>query len=211
MADTHEKDKDPEKSVDLPPHGSRNPGPITDQPGSHPIETGVGAAVGGAASGAAVGFATSGPLGAVAGAIAGGGILGGLAGKGIGELIDPTTEDNWLRDYFGREKNKVADATEETYRPAYRYGLDAGTRYPSKSWDEVEPGLRSGWATSCGTCSLTWDEARGAVRDAYDRSCRLGVERVEAGPTGSVNVPTEHEQVVSDQRPLGGTKDDRTT
>jgi hypothetical protein len=49
--------KDPEKTVDVPPRGSRNPDPITDQPGSHPVETGVGAAVGGAATGMAVGAA----------------------------------------------------------------------------------------------------------------------------------------------------------
>ena len=46
---------DPEKKIDLPPRGSRNADPITDAPGSHPIETGIGAAVAGAASGLAVG------------------------------------------------------------------------------------------------------------------------------------------------------------
>ena len=40
--------KDPEKTVDLPPYGPRNPDPITDAPGSHPIETGVGAVLEGA-------------------------------------------------------------------------------------------------------------------------------------------------------------------
>ena len=34
----------PEKKVDLPPTGGRNADPITKVPGSHPIETGVGAA-----------------------------------------------------------------------------------------------------------------------------------------------------------------------
>ncbi|MBX9580400.1 MAG: hypothetical protein K2X87_08840, partial [Gemmataceae bacterium] len=85
--------KDPEKTVDVPPYGSRNPDPLTDQPGSHPIETGVGAVIGGAASGLAVGTLTGGPVGAVIGAIVGGAAAGGLAGKGVGELIDPTTED----------------------------------------------------------------------------------------------------------------------
>ena len=88
----------PEKSVDLPPKGARNPDPITGASGSHPIETGVGAAVGGAASGIAVG-AVAGPVGAAMGAAVGA-VAGGLAGKGIGELIDPTTEDNWLRNHF---------------------------------------------------------------------------------------------------------------
>ena len=37
---------DAEKKVDLPPKGPRNADPLTDAPGAHPIETGVGAAVG---------------------------------------------------------------------------------------------------------------------------------------------------------------------
>ena len=88
----------PEKKVDLPPKGSRNPDPITDAPGSHPIETGIGAAVAGAVSGLAVG-SVAGPVAAAVGAAVGA-VVGGYAGKGVGELIDPTTEDNWLRDHF---------------------------------------------------------------------------------------------------------------
>ena len=109
MADHNTATKDPEKTVDLPPHGPRNPDPITDVPGSHPIETGIGAVLGGAASGMAVGTLTAGPLGAVAGAIIGGAAAGGLAGKGIGELIDPTTEDNWIREYFGRKNTQPTE------------------------------------------------------------------------------------------------------
>ena len=87
-----------EKTLDLPPTGSRNADPITDEPGAHPIETGIGAAIAGAASGLAVG-AVAGPMAAAVGAAAGA-IAGGYAGKGIGEFIDPTTDDDWLRDHF---------------------------------------------------------------------------------------------------------------
>src|SRR5215216_2890454 len=93
-------DHDTKKKVDLPPKGPRNADPLTDAPGAHPIETGVGAAVGGAATGLAIG-ALGGPVGAVIGGVVGGAVAGGLAGKGVGELIDPTTEDTWLREYFG--------------------------------------------------------------------------------------------------------------
>src|SRR5687767_10745439 len=133
--------KDPEKTIDLPPHGSRNPDPITDSPGSHPIETGVGAAIGGAASGMAVG-AVGGPVGAVIGAIAGGAVAGGYAGKGVGELIDPTTEDNWLREYWDTrddETRRVAVAkSHEDYRPAYQYGLGSRDRYAGRTFDAAE-------------------------------------------------------------------------
>jgi uncharacterized protein (TIGR02271 family) len=220
MAETHRSDKDPEKTVDLPPYGSRNPDPVTDAAGSHPIETGVGAAIGGAASGAAVG-AVGGPLGAVVGAIVGGGIAGGFAGKGIGELIDPTTEDNWLREYYNRDKTRAADATEETYRPAYRYGLEAGTRYDGRRWDEVESDLRTDWDRSRGDSNLNWDQARGAVHDAFDRTIRLHEERlkVDKSPTRtgevevrkevhtenkSITVPVEREEVVIVRRPAAG-------
>src|SRR5262249_53448756 len=87
-----------EKKGDLPPEGRRNPAPITDAPGAHPIETGIGAAVAGAASGLAAG-AVAGPAGAAIGAAVGA-VAGGLAGKGVGELIDPTTEDDRLRENF---------------------------------------------------------------------------------------------------------------
>src|SRR5688572_31526730 len=111
-----------DKSVDLPPKGPRNADPLTDAAGAHPIETGVGAAAGGAAAGLAIG-ALGGPVGAVIGGIVGGAVAGGLAGKGVGELIDPTTEDTWLREYFGTRKDRREGVTHEHYRPAYRYGL----------------------------------------------------------------------------------------
>ena len=87
-----------EKKVDLPPKGERNADPISDAPGSHPIETGIGAAVAGAASGMAAG-AVGGPVAAAIG-VAVGAVAGGYAGKGIGEMIDPTTDDHWLREHF---------------------------------------------------------------------------------------------------------------
>ena len=115
-------DHDPKKKVDLPPKGPRNADPLTDAPGSHPIETGVGAGLGGAAAGLAIG-AVGGPVGAVIGGIVGGAVAGGLAGKGVGELIDPTTEDAWLREYFGSDSQHKKGETHEHYRDAYRYGL----------------------------------------------------------------------------------------
>ena len=160
--------KDPEKTADLPPYGSRNADPITDTPGSHPIETGVGAALGGAASGAAVGL-VAGPVGAAVGAAVGA-IAGGYAGKGVGELIDPTTEDNWLRDYFNSETDKREGESPEAYRPAYRYGLSNRNAYNGRRFDDVESDLRAGWERDHGQTGMGWDRARGAVRHAFDRT-----------------------------------------
>ncbi|MBN9517689.1 hypothetical protein J0H58_04080 [bacterium] len=159
---------DREKTVDLPPYGPRNPDPMTNAPGAHPIEVSVGAGIGGVASGLAVGTLTAGPLGAVAGAIAGGAIAGGLAGKGIGELIDPTTEDNWIRDYFSRRRPEPSEEQLAAQRRAYRYGQAAQARFPGMMFSEAETSLRAGWEESGET--TPWAEVKDAVRGGFDRT-----------------------------------------
>jgi uncharacterized protein (TIGR02271 family) len=212
--------KDKEKSVDLPPKGPRNTDPLSGAAGAHPIETGVGAAVGGAAAGLAVG-ALGGPVGAVIGAAVGGALAGGLAGKGVGELIDPTTEDAWLREYFGSRSERRRGETHEHYRDAYRYGLSASDRYRDRRFEDVEPDLRAGWEHARGTSTMSWDNAREAVRDAFNRTIQLREEqlRVDKTPvkTGdvkvrkevhtdhrTVSVPVEREEVIIERRPAGG-------
>ena len=112
----------PEKKVDLPPAGRRNADPLTNAPGSHPIETGVGAAATGAVSGMAAG-AVVGPVGAAVGAAVGA-VAGGYGGKAVGEMIDPTTEDSWLRDNFASRPYVQKGDAFEKYQPAYRYGAE---------------------------------------------------------------------------------------
>ena len=58
------------------PDADRNPDPITNAPGAHPIGTGIGAA-GGAVTGAAAG-SLAGPVGTAVGAVVGA-VVGGLA------------------------------------------------------------------------------------------------------------------------------------
>ncbi len=162
--------KDPEKTVDLPPHGSRNPDPITNTPGSHPIETGIGAVLGGAASGFAVGLASSGPLapvGAVIGAIAGGAIAGGLAGKGIGELIDPTTEDNWIRDLLRGHPDQTKEWETEA-REAFRFGWKAEGRHVGSTFAQAEAKLEDEWRGAHPT--RQWAASRMHVRDGFEQS-----------------------------------------
>ena len=108
-----------QKKVDLPPSGARNADPITDQPGSHPIETGIGAVAAGAATGIAAG-AVGGPVSAALGAAIGA-VAGGYVGKSVGEMIDPTTEDHWLRDNFESRPYVEEGDNFEDFQPAYRY------------------------------------------------------------------------------------------
>lgn len=172
-----DNEKDPEKSVDLPPYGSRNPDPMTDSPGSHPIETGIGAVLGGAASGFAVGLASTGPaapVGAVVGAIAGGALAGGLAGKGLGELIDPTTEDNWIRDLV-RGKPDRTEAWESETREAYRFGWRSEGKFANLTFAQAESALEAEWRGQHPTRS--WDENRTHVRDGYEKGRELNGTR----------------------------------
>ena len=167
--------KDPEKKVDVPPTGSRNPDPITNAPGSHPIETGIGAAVGGAATGAAIGT-VAGPVGTAVGAAVGA-VAGGYAGKGIGELIDPTTEDNWLRENFSGRPYVKQGETFDTYHPAYRYGGEAESRYRDRGFSDIESDLERDWESRQDRGNMTWSHARGAVEDAYNRACQIRKSR----------------------------------
>src|SRR5206468_4256054 len=168
----------PGKTVDVPPEGSRNPDPITDQPGSHPVETGIGAAIGGAASGMAVG-AVAGPVGAAIGAAAGA-AAGGLAGKGVGELIDPTTEDNWIREALRGESDNPTEEEMAAARRAFRYGLAAQSRFPGREFRDVEDDLHAGWEASGE--ATPWRKVWKSARAGFGRTPEL------LDPTGSTDI-----------------------
>lgn len=163
------------KKNDLPPKGNRNPDPITNAPGAHPIETGLGAAVGGGAAGFAAGIA-GGPIGMAVGTIAGA-VLGGLAGKEVGETIDPTIEERWVNEYY--ETLPDSDYTIDDYRPAYRQGLNARIRNNNRPFDEVEGVLEDEWSDNKPS-RLSWSEARAAAQHAYERD----VSRMRPKPKG---------------------------
>ena len=144
-----------------------NRDPLTGAPGAHPIGTGVGAAVGGAAAGAAAGTIV-GPVGTVVGAAVGA-IVGGLAGKGVAEVMDPTSETAYWRDNFKSRPYATGAASFDDYEPAYGYGVSAYSKYPGRSFDEVESDLSRDWISARGNSHLGWDNARNATRDAWER------------------------------------------
>jgi hypothetical protein len=135
--------------------------------------TGVGAAVGGvaggiaggAAAGAAVGGMT-GPVGAAVGAV-----VGAVAGAVTGRMIkaDPAVEDAYWRDNYAGRPYVENGSPFDDYAPAYRYGVDARSRYPDREFDDVEPELSRDWGTARGKSSLEWDRAKHATRDAWQR------------------------------------------
>jgi hypothetical protein len=144
-----------------------NRDPISGTPGAHPVGTGVGAALGGAAAGAAAGTVV-GPVGTIVGAAVGA-VVGGLAGKGVAEAIDPTREDAYWRTNFSGRPYVERGSSYDDYGPAYGFGVDAFSRYPGRSFDEIEPDLSQRWATGSGASTLRWNGARDAARDAWNR------------------------------------------
>jgi hypothetical protein len=143
-----------------------NRDPLTNEPGSHPVGTGVGAA-GGAAAGATVG-AIGGPMGVAVGAAVGG-LVGGLAGKTAAEAVNPSVEDAYWRENYQTRPYVKEGSPYETYRAAYAAGWEARGRYGELDWEGVEPRLREDWTRSRASSSLTWEEASPAARDAFSR------------------------------------------
>jgi hypothetical protein len=155
------------KRRDLDTEPDNNRDPITGEPGAHPVGVGIGTAAGGAAAGA-LGGAAAGPAGTVVGAVAGG-VAGAFAGKSAAESIDPTAEDvYWRANHMGRpyyDKNM----SYEDYQPAYRSGWESRSRYPGRSYQEIEPEIERSWERVKSKSRLSWDKAKHAVRDAWDR------------------------------------------
>jgi hypothetical protein len=147
--------------------GTLNRDPISGEPGSHPVGTGLGAVAGGMAAGAAVGT-VAGPLGTLAGAAVGA-VVGGLAGKGIAEMIDPTMEDKYWRENYVTRPYVGDGATYADYSPAYMYGVDAYTRADGRRFDEMEPELARDWDARRGSSRLAWQDAKHATADAWQR------------------------------------------
>lgn len=144
-----------------------NPDPITEEPGAHPIETGVGAALGGAAAGAAAG-SLAGPVGTIAGAVIGG-VAGGYAGKAAGEYFDPTAEEAYWRANYKNRPYFEAGKEYDYYHPAYEYGWESSSHYRDQNFSAVESDLEKEWPTRRGKSEFEWDDARPVVEDAWNR------------------------------------------
>ncbi|RYF24428.1 MAG: PA2169 family four-helix-bundle protein [Comamonadaceae bacterium] len=154
-----------------------NRDPLTNEPGAHPVGTGVGAA-GGAVAGAAAG-ALGGPIGAAVGGVAGA-VVGGLAGKAAAESVNPTAEDAYWRESYEREPYHVQGRTYDEVRPAYELGWSSVGRYDG-DFETAEPNLARDWGHARGTSNLDWDQARPATRAAWERAGTAGL----AGTAGA--------------------------
>jgi hypothetical protein len=147
---------------------SDNPDPLTGEPGSHPVATGVGAATGGVA-GAAIGTLIAGPLGGLVGAAAGA-MAGGAGGKAAGEAFDPTAEDAYWRDSHSKQPYATPDDRYEDYQPAYRIGYEGAFTDLTElgTFEEAEPELRNRY--EAGRNVLPWMKVRVATQSAWTRA-----------------------------------------
>jgi len=152
-----------------------NRDPITDEPGAHPVGTGLGAA-GGAVAGAAAGT-VAGPVGTMVGGVIGA-VVGGLAGKAAAEAINPTAEEEHWRENYSREPYYEQGRSFDDYRPAYMHGVQGRMKHQS-DWDTAEPQLASEWENAHSGSGLSWEQARPATRAAWDR-----VDRQRGGEAG---------------------------
>jgi uncharacterized protein YcfJ len=119
-----------------------NRDPLTGEPGSHPVGTGVGA-TGGAVTGVAVGGAVGGPVGAAVGGVIGT-IAGAAAGNKAAEAINPTVEDAYWRENYRTRHYVDRSLPYSYYEPAYRYGWESRARLGNRSYQEVERDLERG-------------------------------------------------------------------
>ena len=144
-----------------------NRDPITKEPGSHPVGTGIGSA-GGAAAGVGVGAVVAGPIGAVIGGAIGA-VVGAAAGHAAGEAVNPTVErEFWSRTFRTRPYYKAGREYSE-YEPAYRFGWESAGReaYAGKKFDEIQSELQRDWNNAGATDP--WTDARDASHDAWLR------------------------------------------
>ena len=147
-----------------------NPDPVTGEPGSHPVGTGVGAAGVGAVA-TTIGGIVGGPIGAAVGAVAGA-VAGGLAGKSVAERIDPTVESSYWRENYTSRPYVESDRDYSDYDPAYRTGYEGYSTYCDEglTYDQAEPHLRRDYEAQHGSdAKLGWEKAKHAARDAWDR------------------------------------------
>lgn len=79
-------------------------------------------------------------------------------------------EDNYWRENFGT-RPYATGRTYEDFRPAYQYGYESGRHHMGRTWNDVEPDLRTGWDKfeGKGTLGAAWENVKDAVKDAWHR------------------------------------------
>jgi len=109
---------------------------------------------------------------------------GRLVAKGSACVVDPVRENSYWRDNYCKRPYVSQDASYEDYGPAYGFGIDAVTRYPGLTFEDIEPEMAYAWTTGGGASLLGWNHAKHAARDAWNRLKRQGDPLAGAFSTG---------------------------
>jgi len=145
---------------------NENRDPITGEPGSHPVGTGVGS-LAGAATGAVVG-SPGGPIGMAIGGVIGA-IAGASAGHGLAEELEPTDKDASWENTYHLQPYYLPGYDFTDYSPAYMMGYEGPSIYQGLTFEQAERELASKWEDRRGMSRLQWEHARHAVRDGWHR------------------------------------------
>ncbi len=156
-------------------HPKKNPDPLTGEPGSHLVGSGLGA-TGGGLAGAAVGAAVGGPVGAAVGAVVGG-VAGAYGGHGVAEAMNPTQEETYWRENHASQPYAKTEFSFQHYAPAYRTGYEAVTKYGGKQFHEIEDDLALDYERNRADSALPWDEARHATHAAWSKMSNVVTPR----------------------------------
>ena len=99
-----------------------------------------------------------------------------FAGKSVGEMIDPTTDDDWLRKHFKSRPYVEKGDEYERFRSAYRYGALIESRHGDAGLDLTDEKVRQEWEAAEEN-DMPWSRACEAVKDGYDRTVQIRKER----------------------------------
>ncbi len=165
--DLSDLDRDQIKHMSDSAKADLNADPITGEPGSHPVTTGVGTASG-AVAGAAIGT-LGGPLGAAVGSVVGA-VAGAALGHQTGEALDPTIEAAyWRETAVDRPYYQSNLDFERDYHPAYRLGYETRIKHTQDRYAQHEDSMKAKWQHVKAESRLTWEQAKEAVQDAWER------------------------------------------
>ena len=82
--------------------------------------------------------------------------------------VDPAAEEQYWHEHHMNEPYYDAAYSFEDYLPAYRAGWEGRTRFPKRSFEEVERDLEREYSWNRGGSRLLWQDARRAMRAAWD-------------------------------------------
>lgn len=170
---------------------------VTNNHGTHPLSTGIGATAGGIA-GASLGLVMAGPIGEVAGAVLGIAV-GGWGGNAIAIRIDSAEEHKFWHKHHLSTSHSMDGMDFDSVEPAYRIGYSRYFHHKGyeQSFEMAEPDLRREYEQT--EAALPWDQVRSAAQAAWLRvhdMQQAGAELLKKRHYLSLNNPApSHEDI----------------